>query len=143
MKIECSECAGKSKLIRCDGESLYCICLEPNCGHSFVSSIIFKHTIKFPINGVRVNKTPYMENNYINCGCGYRAKILKTNRLSLSVADMYCECNHCQHRFVLIRSYDFSLSPSAKQANTLAHNLVRSLTPAARVELRRQLDLFQ
>lgn len=142
MKIECTECSNKSKLIRCDGNHLFCICLEPQCGHSFALSINFKHTIKSPSVGA-TTIIPYIENNLLFCGCGHRSKILKTNRLSLSVADIYCECTHCNHRFVFIRAYEYSLSPSAKQTSALANTLLRALTPAARDSLRQQLELFQ
>ncbi|WP_434360905.1 ogr/Delta-like zinc finger family protein [Parasalinivibrio latis] len=84
----------------------------------------------------------YAQGGRIHCGCGSRARITKTNRLSSNVADIYCECGACGHRFVMSLSFSHTLSPSAKTTNELAMAVIRSLTPASRVQLREQLALF-
>ncbi|MFL1551679.1 ogr/Delta-like zinc finger family protein [Pseudomonas sp. D47] len=51
MRINCRYCGNKAHISRAEKESssyakLYCICLEPNCAHSFVSELSFSHTLK-------------------------------------------------------------------------------------------------
>lgn len=51
VRIQCRDCGGKALINRVSDESpnlakLYCICLEPSCGHGFVSELCFSHTIK-------------------------------------------------------------------------------------------------
>ncbi|MFG0321878.1 ogr/Delta-like zinc finger family protein [Pseudomonas sp. zjy_15] len=51
MRIYCGSCGKKARIFRVEEESptyakLYCICLEPHCGHSFVSEFSFSHTLK-------------------------------------------------------------------------------------------------
>ncbi len=50
MRVLCNECGSKSvirvrKNISVDVTDLYCICSSPECGHSFVMSLSFKHTL--------------------------------------------------------------------------------------------------
>ncbi|WRV99547.1 ogr/Delta-like zinc finger family protein [Grimontia sp. NTOU-MAR1] len=78
----------------------------------------------------------------IFCGCGSKAIIQKTNRLSINVSDIYCHCSGCGHRFVMYRAYAYTLSPSALTTNELAVALIRSIPPSARRELKQQLSLF-
>ena len=51
MRVYCGSCGKKARISRTEEESptytkLYCICLEPLCGHSFVSEFSFSHTLK-------------------------------------------------------------------------------------------------
>ncbi|WP_062710775.1 ogr/Delta-like zinc finger family protein [Grimontia marina] len=78
----------------------------------------------------------------IVCSCGERACIQKTNRLSANVADLYCECSGCGHRFVMVRAFSHTLSPSAHTTEALALALIRSVTPSVRKTLHEQLALF-
>lgn len=53
MRVYCGSCGKKSRISRVEQESptyarLYCMCLEPQCGHSFVSEFSFSHTLKPP-----------------------------------------------------------------------------------------------
>lgn len=50
MQIDCIECGGKS-IIRCSKNldvkmrQLYCMCKNPECGHTFVMDLCFSHTL--------------------------------------------------------------------------------------------------
>lgn len=51
MRVYCGACGKKARISRSEEVSptytkLYCICLEPLCGHSFVSEFSFSHTLK-------------------------------------------------------------------------------------------------
>lgn len=51
MRIYCRDCGNKALITRVAEETpkcakLYCICLEPTCGHGFVSELHFSHTLK-------------------------------------------------------------------------------------------------
>ncbi|WP_327295202.1 ogr/Delta-like zinc finger family protein [Salinivibrio siamensis] len=78
------------------------------------------------------------------CGCGSRARITKTNRLSQNCADIYCQCTNadCGHQFVAFSHYHSPLSPSTKTTDELASALIKSLTPERRKDLHNQLSLF-
>ncbi|WP_198159500.1 ogr/Delta-like zinc finger family protein [Grimontia marina] len=122
---------------------LYCSCTKPECGHSFVASLGFKHSLNLPASfpaGVTLDAS--VQGTRIFCGCGERATIQKTNRLSINVSDIYCHCSGCGHRFVMYRAYAYTLSPSALTTNELAVALIRSIPPSARRELKQQLSLF-
>ncbi|WP_256598901.1 MULTISPECIES: ogr/Delta-like zinc finger family protein [Pseudomonas] len=61
MRIYCGSCGNKARISRIEEESptyakLYCMCLEPHCGHSFVSEFSFSHTLK-PSNLKTVGST--------------------------------------------------------------------------------------
>lgn len=50
MRIICRECGAKSTIqktnrISADYSELYCSCNNPECGHTFVSSVGFSHTL--------------------------------------------------------------------------------------------------
>ncbi|EKO3919206.1 ogr/Delta-like zinc finger family protein [Vibrio metschnikovii] len=76
--------------------------------------------------------------------CGEKARIHKSNRLTNSVADLYCACSdpECGHTFVMNLSYSHSLSPSAKTTSQLAFDLVKALPPEARQQLKHQLSML-
>lgn len=76
--------------------------------------------------------------------CGEKARIHKSNRLTNSVADLYCACSDpaCGHTFVMNLSYSHSLSPSAKTTSQLAFDLVKALPPEARQQLKHQLSML-
>ncbi|MCL9775723.1 ogr/Delta-like zinc finger family protein [Vibrio sp. S4B1] len=78
------------------------------------------------------------------CGCGERAVINKTNRLSNDCADLYCECKNpeCEHQFVMSLYFSHTLSPSSKTTQQLANSLVKALPPEKRQELSLQLSMF-
>lgn len=51
MRIYCGSCGNKARITRVEDESpiyakLYCICLEPHCGHGFISELSFSHTLR-------------------------------------------------------------------------------------------------
>lgn len=51
MRVYCGSCGKKSRIARVEKKSssyaiLYCICLDPFCGHSFISEFSFSHTLK-------------------------------------------------------------------------------------------------
>ncbi len=51
MRINCRDCGNKALITKVAEETpkyakLYCICLEPTCGHGFVSELCFSHTLK-------------------------------------------------------------------------------------------------
>ncbi|MCG7499361.1 ogr/Delta-like zinc finger family protein [Vibrio sp. Of7-15] len=87
---------------------------------------------------------PILAGSRIFCGCGERAIITKTNRLSNDCADLYCECkNHeCEHQFVMSLYFSHTLSPSSMDTNDLATCLIKVLTPDKRDDLKQQLALF-
>ncbi|EKO3922810.1 ogr/Delta-like zinc finger family protein [Vibrio metschnikovii] len=76
--------------------------------------------------------------------CGEKARIHKSNRLTNSVADLYCACSdpECGHTFVMNLSYSHSLSPSAKTTSQLAFDLVKALPSEARQQLKHQLSML-
>ncbi|XAG86231.1 ogr/Delta-like zinc finger family protein [bacterium 19MO03SA05] len=76
--------------------------------------------------------------------CGEKARIHKSNRLTNSVADLYCACSdpECGHTFVMNLSYSHSLSPSAKTTSQLAFDLVKALPPETRQQLKQQLSML-
>ncbi|MGY5579756.1 ogr/Delta-like zinc finger family protein [Vibrio cincinnatiensis] len=76
--------------------------------------------------------------------CCEKARIHKSNRLTNSVADLYCACSdpECGHTFVMNLSYSHSLSPSAKTTSQLAFDLVKALPPEARQQLKHQLSML-
>ncbi|EPF8031696.1 ogr/Delta-like zinc finger family protein [Vibrio fluvialis] len=76
--------------------------------------------------------------------CGEKSRIQKSNRLTNSVADLYCACSdpECGHTFVMSLSYSHTLSPSAKTTSQLAFNLVKVLPPEQRQQLKHQLNML-
>nr|WP_033003459.1 ogr/Delta-like zinc finger family protein [Vibrio azureus] len=80
----------------------------------------------------------------VYCGCGERAVINKTNRLSNDCADLYCECKNseCGHQFVMSLYFNYTLSPSSKDTEHLANCLIKVLKPNLRENLKQQLSLF-
>ncbi|MDD1792534.1 ogr/Delta-like zinc finger family protein [Enterovibrio sp. ZSDZ42] len=82
-----------------------------------------------------------MQGTRIFCGCGKKAVIQKTNRLSSNVSDLYCQCE-CGHRFVMFRAHSHTLSPSALTTEALTMAIIQSVTPSVRRSLHQQLALF-
>ncbi|WP_080368237.1 ogr/Delta-like zinc finger family protein, partial [Vibrio cholerae] len=60
--------------------------------------------------------------------CEGKARIQKTNRFTVGVADLYCACcdPECGHTFVMNLSYSHTLSPSAKTTSQLAFDLCKA-----------------
>lgn len=125
-----------------DSSDLHCVCSDPNCGHSFVQAVGYKHTLQH--SKLSLEQGAFVKQKRIFCGCGSRARITKTNRLSQNCADVYCQCTNtdCGHQFVAFSHYHSPLSPSAKTTDELASALIRSLTPERRKDLHSQLSLF-
>lgn len=73
--------------------------------------------------------------------CGKKAVIGKTDRLSVSYANLYCSCTdpECGHSFVVNLSYSHTLSPSSKSASEVVTALARSLSPDQRKKLQQEL----
>ncbi|NAW86627.1 transcriptional regulator [Photobacterium halotolerans] len=146
MRVYC-QCGSASSVRRSDplstnATALYCSCCDPECGHSFVSEMGFKHTLELPKKVQETQLSGYAQGGRVYCGCGSRAVIQKTNRLSTNVADLYCHCQNCGHRFVMALAYSHTLSPSARTTDELTIALIRSLTPDRRLALQSQLSLF-
>lgn len=50
MRVYCKECGGKGRIASRDELSmefarLYCQCLSPTCGHTWVTNLTFSHTL--------------------------------------------------------------------------------------------------
>ncbi|WP_345880368.1 ogr/Delta-like zinc finger family protein [Shewanella algae] len=76
--------------------------------------------------------------------CGAKARISKTNRMSLAHADLYCSCTdaECGHTFVVNLSFSHTLSPSAHDTGRLVIELTKAMSPAQRRQLQQELALF-
>jgi len=76
--------------------------------------------------------------------CGAKSFIQKSNRISLGYSDLYCSCRdaECGHSFVMNLSFSHTLSPSSKSASELAFELLKSLAPNQRQEIKAQLNLL-
>lgn len=76
--------------------------------------------------------------------CSEKAIIQKTNRISVTYADLYCSCSdpECGHTFVMNLSFAHTLSPSAKTTSQIAFDLVKALPPEKRQELKHQLNML-
>ncbi len=63
--------------------------------------------------------------------CGKVGRIQKTCRMSLSVANLYCQCTDplCGHTWVSTLSFSHTLTPSAKQSGEMTQALARGLSP--------------
>jgi hypothetical protein len=141
---KCSERAVISRSNTADANcaELSCSCSDPECGHTFVSTIGYKHSLK--PSKLHLGIGAALRGSRIYCGCGERAVIKKTNRLSNDCADLYCECKNpdCGHQFVMSLFFSHTLSPSSKTTNELATCLIRALKPDHRETIRQQLALF-
>lgn len=145
---KCGERAivSRSNAAEANYAELSCSCSNPDCGHTFVSAIGYKHSLK-PSKlhiGIGAASKPSMFGSRVFCGCGERAVIKKTNRLSNDCADLYCECKKpaCEHQFVMSLYFSHTLSPSSKTTSELAQALVKSLPSQKRLELSTQLSMF-
>ena len=145
---KCGERAIVSRSIAKDANcaDLSCSCSNPECGHTFVSSIGYRHSLKQSKLhlGIGATNKPSLFGSRIACGCGERAVINKTNRLSNDCADLYCECKNptCEHQFVMSLYFCHTLSPSSKDTDELANCLIKMLKPGHRDHLKEQLALF-
>ncbi|MGI9888109.1 ogr/Delta-like zinc finger family protein [Vibrio chagasii] len=141
---QCGERAivSKSTIKSADCADLSCSCSNPECGHSFVSAIGYRHSLKKSTIHLGIGAS--LIGSRIHCGCGERAVIKKTNRLSNDCADLYCECKSqaCGHQFVMSLYFSHTLSPSSKTTDSLAHCLISILPPDGREHLKQQLALF-
>ena len=141
---QCGERAivSKSTIKSADSADLSCSCSNPECGHSFVSAIGYRHSLKKSTIHLGIGAS--LIGSRIHCGCGERAVINKTNRLSNDCADLYCECKNqeCGHQFVMSLYFSHTLSPSSKTTSNLAHCLLSVLSPERRDHLKQQLALF-
>ncbi|MCW8275550.1 ogr/Delta-like zinc finger family protein [Pseudomonas sp. PCH199] len=50
MRVTCRDCEGKALIseveeLSSESKKLYCLCLSPRCGHSFVMDLAFSHTL--------------------------------------------------------------------------------------------------
>lgn len=63
--------------------------------------------------------------------CSQKGRITKTNKMSLQVSDLYCQCTdaECGHTWVSRLSYSHTLSPSARTSEQLVLHLARNLSP--------------
>lgn len=51
MRIHCKECSGKARIASRDElavefAKLYCQCLDPRCGHTFVMNLTYSHALR-------------------------------------------------------------------------------------------------
>lgn len=69
--------------------------------------------------------------------CGQLGRITKTNRMTVGIANLYCQCTDasCGHSWVSTLAYSHTLSPSAKRASAMAIALARGLSPEAHAPL--------
>lgn len=145
MRIEC-QCGSRAVVSRSEKESndsasLFCSCTNPECGHTFVSSLSFKHSLFVPASATpSAPLSASVVGKRIVCSCGERACIQKTNRLSANVADLYCECSGCGHRFVMVRSFSHTLSPSALNTEALIMAIIRIIPLDIRRKLKEHLN---
>lgn len=145
MRVYC-QCGERAIISRCtstdSGEKLYCSCSNPECGHTFVSALAYKHSLKR--SKLQFEMAATSNGSRIFCGCGAPAIINKTNWLSNDCADIYCSCSDpaCNHQFVMTLYFEHTLSPSAKTTNELSNALIRALNPQHRKQLTQQLSLF-
>lgn len=141
---QCGERAivSKSTIKSADCADLSCSCSNPECGHSFVSAIGYRHSLKKSTIHLGIGAS--LIGSRIHCGCGERAVIKKTNRLSNDCADLYCECKNptCAHQFVMSLYFSYTLSPSSTTTCSLANCLIKALSPDKRDHLKQQLALF-
>ncbi|WP_415720324.1 ogr/Delta-like zinc finger family protein [Photobacterium ganghwense] len=133
----------RSEAVTDDCANLLCSCTDPECGHTFVSPLGYKHSLAQSALDTAA-MVPMVNGSRVTCGCGERAVITKTNRLSNDCADLYYLCKNpaCGHKFVMSLYYSHSLSPSSKTTNELAVALVKALTPNQRQNLQQQMSLF-
>src|SRR5471030_1769 len=61
--------------------------------------------------------------------CGANSVIKKTSRKHREIADLYCACSdyECGHTFVMNMTFSHTISPSAKNQDSLLKGLVNSL----------------
>ncbi|WP_079884754.1 ogr/Delta-like zinc finger family protein [Vibrio parahaemolyticus] len=141
---QCGERAivSRSKAADANCAELSCSCSNPECGHSFVSAIGYRHSLKK--SKIHWGIGASLIGTRIHCGCGERAVINKTNRLSNDCADLYCECKNlaCGHQFVMSLYFSHTLSPSSHTTSDLAGCLIKALSPDKRDHLKQQLALF-
>lgn len=50
MRVTCRECEGKALIseaeeLSSESKKLYCLCLSPRCGHTFVMDLAYSHTV--------------------------------------------------------------------------------------------------
>ncbi len=142
---KCGERAilSRSEAVADDCANLLCSCTDPVCGHTFVSQLGYKHSLVQSLL-CEAATIPKVNGSRVTCGCGERAVITKTNRLSNDCADLYYLCKNpaCGHKFVMSLYYSHSLSPSSKTTNELAVALVKALSPDSRHSLQQQMALF-
>lgn len=60
-------------------------------------------------------------------GCGEKAQITKTHRLSVDACDLYCICQNCGHRFVWKAGYSHSIDGNPKEKIELIKCMFESL----------------
>lgn len=57
MRIYCNACGGKARIGSRDELSrefarLYCMCLDPRCGHTFVMNLTYSHALRPAAGGI-------------------------------------------------------------------------------------------
>ncbi|PSU07089.1 transcriptional regulator [Photobacterium ganghwense] len=133
----------RSEAVTDDCANLLCSCTDPECGHTFVSPLGYKHSLVQSKMSTAAT-VPHVNGSRVTCGCGDRAVITKTNRLTNDCADLYYLCKNpaCGHRFVMSLYYSHSLSPSSRASEQLAVALVKTLSVKGAKQLREQLAMF-
>lgn len=114
MRVYCTECGNKTKIISSRQNYIFCQCGNINCGHTFACEF-------FPKTG---ESNCSIIDRKIFCKCKGRAKVIKNNRISEKVSDLYCRCEECNYKFVVVRSFAYSISLSVLHHNTLMSNIV-------------------
>lgn len=74
--------------------------------------------------------------------CGAPGRITKTNRLSDSVADLYCQCTEsaCGHSWVSSLSFSHTLTPSRKIMGDIAISSIIGLSLEQKEKLASELN---
>ncbi|MCL1123540.1 ogr/Delta-like zinc finger family protein [Shewanella surugensis] len=155
VKVLCDTCGkkaiiGKARRLSVDDVDLFCSCHDPECGLSFKAEFIFSHTLKLGGLATKLASNPLIHDiscldpHRPYCRCGSVAIIRKTNRVSVSYADVYCVCSdkECGHQFVNKLLYLHTLSPSAKNCSALVSELTKAMSPSHKQALQQELALF-
>ena len=67
MQVKCKECGQRANIysrkdISAEVSDLYCSCRDPECGHTFVVSLAFKHTLSPSANSGKNMALAYLQN---------------------------------------------------------------------------------
>ncbi|HHP0488959.1 TPA: ogr/Delta-like zinc finger family protein, partial [Vibrio harveyi] len=70
----------------------------------------------------------------VTCGCGHKALITKSNRISLDYVELYCTCPECGHRFVWSAGFKHSIN-AAPEKISLIKEMAKTLSALEKRDL--------